>query len=270
MSTFSNPESGGGGREPDYGDPHNLPPAPADFYSRKYFLGRCGGYTEFVEAGGRIADPIRETAFELTAPRPGERVLDLGCGRGELSCAIAEAGAVSIGADFSRDALSMARETAATLGRTVLLVRCRAEALPFREQSLDAVLATDIVEHLPEPDLRAAVRAVHNVLKPGGRFVVHTAPTREFMAVGQHLKRMLQRLKGVPVAPVLTLESELREAGHSNIHSRASLRAALATAFRSPRVDYAFTDRSRGTRRIAGSLGLASVLGFNLWAVVRR
>lgn len=257
-------------RQPDFTDPHNLPPAPADFYSRTYFLGRCGGYGEFIEAGGRIADPIRQTALELTAPRPGETILDLGCGRGELSCAIAEAGARSIGADFSADALAMARETASRLGRQVLLVRCRAEALPFRERSIDAVLATDIVEHLPEPDLRVAIKAVHDVLKPGGRFVVHTAPTREFMAVGQHLKRVLQKLKGVPVAPVLTLESELREAGHSNIHSRRSLAASLGSAFPAPAVRYAFTDRSRGSRRFAESLGLASLLGFNLWAVVRR
>src|SRR5207237_854249 len=74
-------------------DPHNLPPAPPDFYSRQYFLGRCGGYTEFVAGGGKVADPIRQTAFDLVAPHAGERILDLGCGRGELCWAIAAAGA---------------------------------------------------------------------------------------------------------------------------------------------------------------------------------
>jgi SAM-dependent methyltransferase len=256
--------------KPDFRDAHNLPPAPPDFYSRDYFLGRCGGFAEYTGSGGKELDPIRQTALELTAPRDGERILDLGCGRGELCCAIARAGALSLGADFSFDALAMARETAAKLGVTVLLVRCRAEALPFRSGALDGILATDIVEHLPDPDLRRTVTEVHDALRPGGRFVVHTAPTREFMAVGQHLKRFIQKVKGEPVAPVLTLESELREAGHSNIHSRASLTAALASAFRDPRVTYAFSDRSRGGRRMAQALGLVAVLGFNLWAVVRR
>ena len=255
---------------PDYQDAHNLPPAPADFYSRDYFLGRCGGYTEFQAAGGRIADPIRRTALELVQPRPGERVLDLGCGRGELCCAIAEAGAVSIGVDFSPDALGMARETSQRLDRRVALVRARAEALPFRRGTLDAVLATDIVEHLPDPDLRRAVGEVHASLKTGGRFVVHTAPTREFMAVGQHVKRALQWLRGRPVAPRLTLASEHAEAGHSNLHSRSSLRGALEPAFHAPRVFYAFSDESRATRRLASALGLDSVLGFNLWAVATR
>lgn len=256
--------------EPDFRDAHNLPPAPPDFYSRAYFLGRCGGYGEYVAEGGKLADPIRKTALALVAPRRGERILDLGCGRGELSCAIAAAGAVSVGADFSLDALGMARETSGRMGQTVLLVRCRAEALPFRPGSLDGVLATDIVEHLPDPDLRVSLREIRDVLRAGGRFVVHTAPTREFMAVGQHVKRVLQRLKGQPVAPVLTLASELREAGHSNIHSRRSLREVLATAFPAPRVDYAFTEQHGFVRRLMSMTGLVALLGFNLWAVVRR
>jgi len=255
---------------PDFRDGHNLPPAPADFYSREYFLGRCGGFAEFKAEGGKVLDAIRRVAFALVAPQPGERVMDLGCGRGELCCAMAEAGAISIGVDFSRDALAMARETAQRLGQPLLLVRARAEAMPFRAASVDAVLATDIVEHLPDRDLRGAMREVHDLLKPGGRFVVHTAPTREFMAVGQHLKRALQWLHRVPVAPKLTLASELAEAGHSNIHSRRSLRTALASAFEAPRVFYAFSDPDRPARRMADALGLASILGFNLWAVVRR
>lgn len=255
---------------PDFRDGHNLPPAPADFYSREYFLGRCGGFNEFKAAGGSVLDSIRRTAFALVAPRPGERVMDLGCGRGELCCAMADAGAISIGVDFSRDALSMARETATRLGRTVLLVRARAEALPFRPGSVPAILATDIVEHLPDRDLRGAMREVHNTLAPGGRFVVHTAPTLEFMAVGQHFKRALQWLAGTPVAPTLTLASELAEAGHSNIHSRRSLEKVLASAFPAPRVRYAFSDETRLTRRVAAALGLASLFGFNLWAVARR
>ena len=255
---------------PDVSDAHHLPAAPAGFYSRDYFLGRCGGYSEYQAEGGRIADPIRRTALELVHPRPGERVLDLGCGRGELCCAIAEAGAVSIGVDFSRDALAMARETARRLGRRVALVRARAEALPFRRGTLDAVLATDIVEHLPEPDLRRSVQEVHGLLANGGRLVIHTAPTREFMAVGQHVKRALQWLAGRPVAPRLTVASELAEAGHSNIHSHASLRAAVESSFKGTRVFHSFSDESRATRRLAAALGLDRLLGFNLWAVARR
>ena len=255
---------------PDFRDGHNLPPAPADFYSRQYFLRSCGGFAEFKAEGGKVLDAIRRTAFGLVAPRPGERIMDLGCGRGELACAIAAAGAISIGVDFSRDALAMTRETSRRLGQPLLLVRARAEAMPFRPGSVDAVLATDIVEHLPDRDLRGVMREVHDLLKPGGRFVVHTAPTLEFMAVGQHLKRALQWLRREPVAPRLTLASELADAGHSNIHSRRSLRAVLASAFRSPHVVYAFSDPERPARRLAQSLGLASVLGFNLWAVVQR
>jgi len=249
---------------------HEPPQAPPGFYTRAYFTSRCGGYTEFAERGGRIADPIRAAALRLTAPRAGERVLDLGCGRGELLVAIAEAGATAIGVDFSGDALALARETAARLGARVHLVRARAEALPLRGESVHAALATDIVEHLPDRDLRAALGEVRRILVPAGRFVVHTAPTREFMAIGQHVKRSLQWLARRPVAPRLTPASELAEAGHSNIHDRASLTAALRSAFAAPRVWHAFSDETRATRRLARALGLAAPLGFNLWALARK
>lgn len=248
----------------------NLPPAPPDFYSRQYFLGRCGGYTEYVAEGGRIADPIRREALALLAPRAGQRVMDLGCGRGELCMAAAQTGAFVLGLDFSVDALRMARETAQRHQVTVHLVRARAEALPLREGTFDAVLATDIVEHLPEPDLLRSVAEVRRSLKTGGRFIVHTAPTRAFLAVGQHLKRALQWVLRRPVAPLLTYESELREAGHSNIHSGETLTRFLSASFRKPRVYYAFSDESRLTRRLARRAGLAVPFGFNLWAIATR
>lgn len=246
------------------------PQAPPEFYSRTYFETRCGGCMEYHATGGRALDAIRALALDLVAPRPGEWVLDLGSGRGELCAAMAQAGTRVVGVDFSRDALAMARETAQRLGTPYALVCARAEALPVRGESLDAVLATDIVEHLPDADLRAAVRELRRALKPGGRFVVHTAPTRPFLAFGQHVNRLLQWLKGEAVAPLITYESELVEAGHSNIHNRATLRAALADDFPSPRVFYAFSDQSRSGRRFAAAFGLAAILGFNLWAVARR
>ncbi|MEK6768042.1 MAG: class I SAM-dependent methyltransferase [Gemmatimonadota bacterium] len=245
-------------------------PAPPEFYSRTYFETRCGGCAEYHASGGRELDPIRAFALDLVAPRRGEWVLDLGSGRAELCAAMTQAGARVVGVDFSRDALAMARETAQRLGTPYALVCARAEALPLRDASLDATLATDIVEHLPDADLRAAVREVCRSLKPGGRFVVHTAPTRAFLTIGQHVKRLLQWLARETVAPLLTYESELVEAGHSNIHSRASLNAALMDDFPSPKVFYAFSDPRRPGRRFAAMVGLAALLGFNLWALARR
>jgi ubiquinone/menaquinone biosynthesis C-methylase UbiE len=255
---------------PASGAPPPPPQAPPGFYSRTYFENRCGGCAEYLATGGRELDAIRALALRLLAPAHGEWVLDLGAGRGELCAAMAQAGARVVGVDFSRDALAMARETSLRLGAPFGLVCARAEALPLRSGSLDAALATDIVEHLPDPDLRAAVREVRRALKPRGRFVVHTAPTSAFLAFGQHVNRWLQRLTGNVVAPLLTYQSELAEAGHSNIHSRATLQAALAPDFPEPAVFYAFSDRSRPGRRLAAALGLAAVLGFNLWAVARK
>ena len=51
----------------------------------------------------------RVSLFELLAPRPGERVLDLGCGTGHLTARIAEAGADVVGIDASAEMVEQAR-----------------------------------------------------------------------------------------------------------------------------------------------------------------
>jgi demethylmenaquinone methyltransferase / 2-methoxy-6-polyprenyl-1,4-benzoquinol methylase len=94
--------------------------------------------------------------------RPGDRVLDLGCGTGKLAALLADRCRV-VGVDVSREMLRLAR------GRTVpigLLVQCSAFHLPFRDQAFDAAMSGFVLRNLE--DLGATFDELARVVRPGG------------------------------------------------------------------------------------------------------
>src|SRR6185503_19336819 len=99
-------------------------------------------------------------------------VLELGCGTGRVTLPLARAGANVIGVDLSAPMLNRVRRT--RLGRRARLVRGDIRALPFPSNQFSLVAAPyGILQSLlREADLSATLRAVHDVLTPGGRLVM--------------------------------------------------------------------------------------------------
>jgi SAM-dependent methyltransferase len=100
--------------------------------------------------------------LELLDPRPGERVLDLGCGDGALTERIATAGAEVIGVDASEEMVAAAclRGIDARVGD--------GQSLDF-ENEFDAVFSNAALHWMLDP--AAVARGVYRALRPGGRFV---------------------------------------------------------------------------------------------------
>jgi SAM-dependent methyltransferase len=116
-----------------------------------------------------LGDCKLATFRRLVGDIAGRRVLDLGCGEGTFSRACLQAGASPVATDF---AASMVAATAARSHGSFPIVRASATAIPQRSESVDIVLALDIIEHLYEP--AAALDEIHRVLGPGGRLMIAT------------------------------------------------------------------------------------------------
>jgi SAM-dependent methyltransferase len=98
--------------------------------------------------------------------RGARRVLDVGCGEGQVARRIARSGVGVVGLDPTPSQIKAARDRAGGPG----YARARAEALPCRSAAFDAVVVCLALEHVDA--FEAAIREVARVLEPGGRFVL--------------------------------------------------------------------------------------------------
>jgi SAM-dependent methyltransferase len=121
---------------------------------------------------GRDATRRRRANFEALDPRPGETILDLGCGNGlltqDLARAVGPTGRV-LGLDASTEMLQAAGNRCD--GRdNVRLERGVADALPYGDASIDKAVSVQVFEYFA--DMRPALAELARVLRPGGRLVI--------------------------------------------------------------------------------------------------
>jgi SAM-dependent methyltransferase len=114
---------------------------------------------------------VRAAALDAFAPGPGQRLLDAGCGAGEvareLGALVGPAGSVTA-VDFSADHIAVARERQD--GGPVRYLVGDVTALDFPDGEFDGARAERVLQHLADPD--AAIRELARVTRPGGRVCV--------------------------------------------------------------------------------------------------
>lgn len=116
----------------------------------------------------------RKRAVRLARVRPTDDVLDVACGTGDLTLALARAKPCRIvGVDFTEEMLEIAREKSQRLNSNATIpqyMQGDALALPFEARSFDVVSIAFGIRNVADP--AKALREFHRVLRPGGRLVI--------------------------------------------------------------------------------------------------
>lgn len=246
-------------------DQRSLPP---DLYTEEYFLNACEGYQEFTESQGERLSRRLSAAFAVAAVQPGMKVLDVGCGRGEILRHCARLGADAYGVDYAPVAVDMARKAVAgerqAPGKTGV-AQSDAKRLPFPSGYFDRALMFDVVEHLYPWELSQSLAEIARVLKPGGAFIIHTAPNVWYDRYAYPLVRLVRTAMGqgerYPKNPrALNVSANVEV--HVNEQSQWSLQRTLKQAgFRRVR---AWLDSPPQNRQESALLASARVVLFRL------
>ena len=169
---------------------------------------------------GEVARHIEAGAEEFIARlelKPGDRVLDVACGSGNLSIPAARAGAIVTGVDIATNLVEQARARAKSEGLTIQFDEGDAENLPYDDASFDVVVSMFGAMFAPRPELVAA--ELVRVCRPGGRIAMANWTPAGF--VGQMFK-----LTGKHVPPPPNMPSPVKWGDEETVRER--LREGIA------------------------------------------
>ena len=121
-----------------------------------------------------LRDPWHLTAARLLPNLHGQKILEIGCGRGDFAIHLATRypGAHISAVDFSAAAIDIAKSKAARSGIKIDFKTDDAESLSFEDCSFDFVISCECIEHVTDPTRMA--KEIYRVLRPGGRFILTT------------------------------------------------------------------------------------------------
>ena len=165
-------------------DSGTKPIVSAELYDSKYYLDENDGFREYREGFEKKIHPKFLRALNKTNPEPGMRVLDLGCGRGELSFYLAKRGCEVTSVDYSDAAVKITQETVnrlePDLRKHVHVKNLEASGLTSLTQQgnpdfkYDLVYMVDFVEHVYPWQLEQIIACLGILLKPQGTLFIST------------------------------------------------------------------------------------------------
>jgi SAM-dependent methyltransferase len=171
-----------------------------------------------------LPDLRRRADYLLAELRPGDHVLDLGCGDGEFTARLAAAGTSAVGAEVAEAALTRARARHPGLDFRLVPID---GPLPFEDCSFQLVWASEVIEHVA--DTAPWLSEVRRVLTPGGRLLVTTPSHGRVRLMLGGIERFSEPLGDhLHLYSRSSLRSLLEEFGFGEVDVRAVAGAPLA------------------------------------------
>ena len=204
--------------------------ALASTYDSDYYLTDCGGHDTFRASGGTMLDSRLGSLFDLIDPREEDSILDVGCGRGELSYQLSKFCRKVTAVDYSKDAIRIAKETYEKLSTEDRLQYSCTDILTMPDTaSFDKIVLADVYEHIDADVMEKLLPKLRDMMAEGGKLFVHTAPNLDWYekVYPKQRREALRQRRYLPKNP----RSYYEKLMHINEQSSRSLHDTLARYF---------------------------------------
>lgn len=153
-------------------------------YNMAYYLHECDGSDLFNATHGNVLDERRKKIISLIHVNPNEKVLDIGCGRGEVAIWLAKQGCQVVGIDYSASAIKLANKALLlqpkAIQQKIKFQRMNLNNLVFSNTKFDVVICTEVLEHIYPDEQDQLLKQIKVILKPEGFLFIHTSPSKWF------------------------------------------------------------------------------------------
>jgi cyclopropane fatty-acyl-phospholipid synthase-like methyltransferase len=217
-------------------------------YTTEYYTQDCGGYDVYKKNHGKkLEDPRLRSVATIASLKKTGRVLDLGCGRGELSFYFARKGFTVTAVDYSDNAIELAKncfDGEDNLKANVQFI-CDDVCSVSLSENYDLVVASDVIEHLSREELDKLYYKTAQHLKSDGLFVVHTFPNLWYYKYDYQRKRRIAASVGAYLSPEPRSRYEMLM--HINEQSPRVLKKQLSQHFKYVYLWFAHIDDPGGS-----------------------
>lgn len=155
-----------------------------------------GEYDEYAKEFSNTRQQFwKELEFLKEYAYDGARVLDVGCGNGRLVDVFENVNLQYTGIDFSKELIAIAQTERAVKGT---FIHADALALPFEDDTFDAVFSIAVLHHIPSKERRMQfVSEIHRVLKPDGKCILTVWNTLQWKFLSTHVTHAVKKLCGL-------------------------------------------------------------------------
>ncbi|MEF3279687.1 MAG: class I SAM-dependent methyltransferase [Elusimicrobiota bacterium] len=206
-------------------------------YDKKYFFSECEGYKTFLSSKGiKLSRRLLKIYYKILKLNP-KRVLDFGCGRGELALNLALSWIETYACDISDDAIQIANEIRNYWIKTnpdikLTIFKFENGKFDFEDNFFDLVVLSDVIEHLTDGEINNYFQEIKRILKKGGKIIIHTSPNKIFLNFGLKIYWFLAKINGLNLEFDMKkqLPYGMQKEYHKNEQTASSIRKHLKKA----------------------------------------
>jgi ubiquinone/menaquinone biosynthesis C-methylase UbiE len=204
----------------------------SNIYDDEYFLRFRGGSDEFLKSKGKDLYDAHNYAINLAKLKANDKILDIGCGCGEIALNAAKIANSILAIDYSKSAINLALQAMDgfedDVKRKVKFVNSDIETYELPQNHFDTVFFLDVIEHLNQFQIDIILPRIYNALVKGGKLIIHTWPNRWHRQITYPLSYHMGKIAGKkrPKDPRKKHERLMHVSEQSPLELKTNLRKA--------------------------------------------